>query len=203
MNHPSLLFHLKKNLIRQQIKIKRSRLEASEVSFRSDLIFKNIVNSFFPLIKDIKNVNLALYKAVNNEVETKQIIDYLLNNINNTNIALPKINDNNYLDFVLYDPKEDLTTNHLYKKIYEPNSNIKIIPQIIFTPLVACDKSGNRIGMGAGFYDKTIELMKKSHNILLVGLAYNFQIIDKIENDPHDQKLDFIICEDQIIKCCF
>ncbi len=105
--------------------------------------------------------------------------------------------------FKQYKLGEELENNNKYKKILEPKStNLTIDPEIVFTPLVACDKNGKRIGMGGGFYDKKIaQIKKKSQNITLIGLAYDFQILTNINSENFDQSLDFIVFEDGIIDC--
>ncbi|MEK6733929.1 MAG: 5-formyltetrahydrofolate cyclo-ligase, partial [Pseudomonadota bacterium] len=75
-----------------------------------------------------------------------------------------------------------------------------VIPNIIIAPVVACDAKGNRIGLGKGFYDITLQyLRKKNPNLLYIGLCFDFQLIERIESAKHDQKLDIIITESQVI----
>ena len=124
--------------------------------------------------------------------------------LKNNQIALPIANTKNHtLDFKQYILGENLVQNKEYKNIFEPNpQNNSIIPEIIFVPLVACDKNGNRIGMGRGFYDRTIaQIQRNNEKIITIGLSYDFQILDKIETDELDQSLDFIVCENNIIRC--
>ena len=66
---------------------------------------------------------------------------------------------------------------------------------VIICPLVAVDKSGNRMGMGGGFYDTTLG---KSHQAglkkpLKIGWCYDFQVVEQLERQPWDVPLDGII----------
>lgn len=61
---------------------------------------------------------------------------------------------------------------------------------MIFVPLVACDKQGNRIGMGGGFYDRT--LANASH-LISVGLAHRLQQVEALPVESWDMPLDHLI----------
>lgn len=67
---------------------------------------------------------------------------------------------------------------------------------IFIVPVVAVDRSGNRIGWGFGYYDGLLQ----SQNKPVVALAYKFQIVDSIEPSETDVKVDYIVTEDEIIK---
>lgn len=194
---------LNKIEIRETIQKQRSLLSNSEVLFRSQKISNNVISNLLPKIKEIKNKKIALYLNINNEVDTSILLEHLFY-IKHVNISLPKVNPlNNSMIFKQYKLGEELENNNKYKKILEPKStNLTIDPEIVFTPLVACDKNGKRIGMGGGFYDKKIaQIKKKSQNITLIGLAYDFQILTNINSENFDQSLDFIVFEDGIIDC--
>ena len=66
---------------------------------------------------------------------------------------------------------------------------------VIICPLVAVDKSGNRMGMGGGFYDTTLG---KSHRTglkkpLKIGWCYDFQVVEQLERQAWDVPLDGLI----------
>jgi 5-formyltetrahydrofolate cyclo-ligase len=79
--------------------------------------------------------------------------------------------------------------------IPEPISNKIKYPDILLIPLVAFDKNLNRIGYGAGFYDRYINKIIKIKKIITIGLAYSFQRVKKIPINKYDIKLDYIITE--------
>lgn len=68
---------------------------------------------------------------------------------------------------------------------------------LVFTPLVAFDESGNRIGMGSGFYDRTFAFLidNSPRRPRLVGVAYEFQRVERIEPQPWDVPLDAVVTE--------
>ena len=89
-------------------------------------------------------------------------------------------------------------------KILEPKYNKEYEMQAsqldcVFVPLLAFDKIGNRLGMGAGFYDATFAFtQQKQHTIQLIGLAYEFQHVDSLVPESWDVPLNAIITEKQI-----
>ena len=100
------------------------------------------------------------------------------------------------MDFFNWSPKDPLIINKY--GIAEPITNKVIYPDILLVPLVAFDKSFNRIGYGGGFYDRYIKKIKKNKNILTIGLAYSFQKIKKVPVNNYDIKLDFVITNKKI-----
>jgi 5-formyltetrahydrofolate cyclo-ligase len=72
---------------------------------------------------------------------------------------------------------------------------------LVLMPLVAFDTSGNRIGMGGGFYDRTFAYLKARnswHTPKLIGIARELQRIDSITPNPWDIPLDGIVTESRI-----
>lgn len=69
---------------------------------------------------------------------------------------------------------------------------IELAPDIVLTPLVAFDGALNRLGQGAGFYDRAFA---KLADALRIGVAWSIQQIDHVPTDPWDAPLDAIITE--------
>ncbi len=75
---------------------------------------------------------------------------------------------------------------------------------ILFVPLVAFDRRGNRLGMGGGYYDRALAFARgraMSARPLLVGLGYAMQQLERIERAAHDVPLDMVITERGLIHC--
>ena len=62
---------------------------------------------------------------------------------------------------------------------------------LILVPGVAFDLQGNRLGRGGGYYDRFIK--SQPHTTTLVGVAYDFQLVDKVPANRHDQKMHHVI----------
>ena len=72
----------------------------------------------------------------------------------------------------------------------------EVDPDILLIPLSAYDRLGNRIGYGAGHYDRAIDrLLRKGLKPRLIGIAFDVQKVDEIPAEPHDMPLDAILTE--------
>ncbi len=81
--------------------------------------------------------------------------------------------------------------------IIEPNrAAIKTARQmnLILLPLVGFDRLGHRLGMGAGFYDRTLKNLRRPRPAL-VGIAFACQRVADLPHDPWDIPLDAILTE--------
>lgn len=73
----------------------------------------------------------------------------------------------------------------------------------IFTPLVAFDRQGNRMGMGGGFYDRSLSFRTSRKQWLkpkLIGIAHSCQEYDALPFNPWDVTMDWVITEKEIIR---
>jgi 5-formyltetrahydrofolate cyclo-ligase len=69
----------------------------------------------------------------------------------------------------------------------------------VIVPLTAFDRRGNRLGYGNGFYDKFLRELPKS--VVRIGIAFSTQETENIHSLPHDEPLDIIVTEREIINC--
>jgi len=75
----------------------------------------------------------------------------------------------------------------------------EVVPDILLTPLLAFDRSGNRIGYGAGYYDMTIARFRSMKPALAVGIAYAAQEIAAVPVTGRDARLDLVLTEREVI----
>jgi len=68
-------------------------------------------------------------------------------------------------------------------------------PDLLFVPLAAFDRRGHRIGYGAGHYDRALKLLRGKGPVRAVGVAYSVSEIEAAPDEPHDERLDFILTE--------
>ncbi len=177
--------------LRQLMRIKRLSLSETQQIQAS----KSIVEPALTLIEKYQATKIALYLPFNNEISPLPLIDALFQQ--GKQIYLPVLHPfskGNLLFLEYKKSKNSLKYNRF--GILEPCLNVKnILPlsqlEMIFVPLVACDKQGNRLGMGGGFYDRT--LSQFSSNLISVGLAYSFQNIEQLPIESWDMPLDHIL----------
>jgi len=79
---------------------------------------------------------------------------------------------------------------------HPPESVPECIPDVVMVPLLAFDKTGYRVGWGGGFYDRTLELLRKRpEGVIAVGTAFAAQEVDAVVHDELDQPVDWVITE--------
>ena len=191
---------MKNNL---RIIAKRKRKLISLDTKDKNTFLKNINFCFdrvFSIEKSVEEV--GLYYPIFNEISPLVFIEYFKDN--NITTALPVVDSNsNSMVFKKWFKKEKLQKSHI--GTYEPlRTNKTIFPQVIIVPMLMFDRKLNRLGYGAGYYDKSILNLKiyfnkKQKNFITIGLAYSEQETRSIPYESHDQKLDFIVTEKEIL----
>jgi len=182
---------------------KRKRKLISLDTEDKNIFLKNI-NSCLDRVFSIENTikEVGLYYPISNEISPLVFIKYFKDN--NITTSLPVVDSNsNSMVFKKWFKKEKLQKSYL--GTYEPlRTNKTIFPQIIVVPMLMFDRKLNRLGYGAGYYDKLISTLKryfdkKKKNFITIGLAYSEQETKSIPYESHDQKLDFIVTEKEIL----
>ena len=77
----------------------------------------------------------------------------------------------------------------------------EVMPEIVLVPLLAFDTSGYRLGYGGGFYDRTLELIRRIKPVVAVGIAYDEQRLDAVPHLDYDQPLDWVLTPSGPLKC--
>lgn len=78
--------------------------------------------------------------------------------------------------------------------VYEPFKEAPIVrPDVVLVPLLAFDKAGYRLGYGGGFYDRTLDQLRRSGPVRAIGLAYEQQLVRAVPRNEFDQRLDLIV----------
>tara|TARA_Y100000782_G_scaffold41136_1_gene46035 strand:- start:471791 stop:472360 length:570 start_codon:yes stop_codon:yes gene_type:complete len=139
---------------------------------------------------------VALYSPIQGEVPTEHILNAL--QAKGIKVAYPYAMINGSMRFKLFNgafASDDLGI--------PVATGDEVQPNIIFTPLVAFDRAGNRLGYGKGYYDKALEqlALASSRPIRTIGLAYSWQEVPPLTPALHDVPLDQIWTENEVITC--
>ncbi|MDX6916058.1 5-formyltetrahydrofolate cyclo-ligase [Pectobacterium carotovorum] len=141
--------------------------------------------------------SVAVFLSFDGELDTSPLIQQLWQQ--GKRVYLPVLHPfrAGHLLFLRYAPDTELVRNRL--KIMEPRLDVRQVlplPQldILLTPLVAFDHQGQRLGMGGGFYDRTLQYRKQmSHGPYPIGLAHDCQQVDALPVESWDIPLPEII----------
>jgi len=189
--------------LRQQVRERRNALSDDEQSNFASALVDVAAN-----IEKLKSANrIAIYLTNDGELDTKPLIQWCWQN--NIKTALPLVHpfSKGHLLFVDYNESTRLSNNQY--GIPEPVLNKEDIIlleeiDIVFTPLVAFDLNGSRLGMGGGYYDRTLAswfAARKSGNSLPftypIGIAHDCQQVEHIDNQAWDVPLPEIITPTQ------
>ncbi|WP_302998158.1 5-formyltetrahydrofolate cyclo-ligase [uncultured Haemophilus sp.] len=180
-----------RNQLRQQIRKTRANLTALQQQQAED----SITQQALALIEERNAQHIALYISFDGEISTEKLIKILWTQ--GKQVYLPVLHpfNPNHLLFLRYLPDTPMLKNKF--GIWEPKLNVQnVLPldelDILFTPLVAFDKQGNRLGMGGGFYDRTLQHWQKS-SFIPVGLAHQCQQAEQLPTEAWDVPLHQIL----------
>ena len=146
-----------------------------------------------------KSKIIASFLSIKSEISTDYINRCVLKY--NKILCLPVITNNlDVLIFREYKLGDKLIVGKF--TVLEPNIITKeYLPDIIFTPCLAFDEDGHRLGYGGGYYDKTFSYYKKiNHPYISIVVAYDDQKVDEVIHNHLDQKLDYILTEKDLYK---
>ena len=109
--------------------------------------------------------------------------------IKNTSLAYPRI-DGDILTFHRVKSLNELIPTPPHG-IFEPIITAEIvIPDLIIVPGLAFTKKGIRLGRGKGHYDRYLN----ANPCLTISLAFSWQLLQHIPNEPHDVLIDLVLC---------
>ncbi|XOV81129.1 MAG: 5-formyltetrahydrofolate cyclo-ligase [Aestuariibacter sp.] len=185
--------------IRSDIRKKRNALSSEQQKQASLQLASGIIHD--QLFQ--KANTIALYLSNDGEIDTTPTIKQAWKA--KKGVALPVLHpfSKKHLLFLQYHQNSRLVANRF--GIPEPESEVLNIVtleslDIIYTPLVAFDKHGARIGMGGGFYDRTLApLSAQNRRCRIIGLAHDCQQITTIDSQPWDMPMDEIFTPNQHI----
>ncbi len=144
--------------------------------------------------------HIACYSPLSNEFDSQPIIQQIWQAKKNCYLPVLSVADTRHLDFFLYEEETLLRLNRY--RIPEPMSTESIPLEqldLMLLPLVGFDPKGNRLGMGSGYYDRTLQTLKNKEKPILLGLAYEMQEVSSIPHDEWDVVLDGIVTEKRVI----
>ncbi len=179
-----------KDLIRNKFLKLRLGLSINQIAISSAMITLKLQN--MNIFQNARN--FLIYMPINNEVETKYILNMLLES--NKKVYLPVFGKSGW-SIGIYKTSDDLISGPFNilqpKKIQQAHigdCDVAIIPAIAFS------NNGFRIGYGKGVYDRLLADSK----CIKIGLCYDFGIVKNFEYESNDVPMDFIISEKRIIK---
>jgi 5-formyltetrahydrofolate cyclo-ligase len=192
--------------MKQQIRLSLRKKRRLLSPPRQEYAKRGLVNVLrkYPPYRFAKRI--AFYVASDGEIDPGYLIRQAMDD--GKKCYLPVIHPlkHNRLYFVEHLPTRPLVTNHLGIKEPKLSSDTTApcwILDIIFLPLVAFDHNGWRLGMGGGYYDRTLSYIRHSDGHpgkpLLIGLAHSFQEVENLRPAAWDVPMHAIATENKLI----
>ena len=183
---------MRKEELRQINKSKRKEMLSCEVCEKSKMAAEFLLNSEIYINSKV----VMLYYPLGNETDTSYVFQRAL--VDNKTVVYPITDINtNKITAVLADINTQFSKGAY--SVFEPDVKKVIDDKIdlVLVPGIAFDKRGFRVGFGKGCYDRFLEKIEA----FKVGLCYDFQVVNYIENDNHDIKMDYLVSESGMIIC--
>lgn len=197
MNHST---EVSRKQLRKQLRAARRCLSPAQQKLAGKKLAR-LLKNYLPVLR---STHIAYYLPNDGEIDPRPLA-----------LALEKMGKHCYLPrlhadgshrvwFVRYRSGDPLFKNRY--GIPEPHIRNFHLPawalQVVLMPLVGFDRSGNRLGMGGGFYDRSFAFKRERHTCkpLLFGLAHSIQEVPALPCESWDVPLDAIVTEEGVMR---
>ena len=142
-------------------------------------------------------VSVMAFWSFGSEVETAPLIERLL--AEGKTVALPRIEGSDIVPVAFVAGGATTGTSFGAR---EPEGGRVLDPSeldLVIVPGVAFDRSGNRVGYGAGYYDRF--LRRTRAGVPAVAIAFALQVVPEVPAGRGDRRVDAILTEAEVIRC--
>ncbi len=182
MKHAAIIQYKKE--LRQKIKHLKNTLTREVKHSEATMVAERLEEHVF--FREAKYV--LLYWAMADEMPTRE---FILKWYQHKKIYLPVVKGDD-LEIFLFEGEESLVSGAKYGIPEPAGSKLQdeSMIDLVIVPGVAFDNQNNRMGRGAGYYDRILKRLPQAKKI---GLAYGFQMIEEVPVEPHDFPMDVVI----------
>jgi len=189
---------VEKEVLRRKLLLRRARQREKDILAGS----KSIEEKLFSLEEFVSADAIMFYVAKKEEVRTQDMIYSALEAGKNVVVPSLRLDKTRISPSLLLDYENELEEGMF--GIPEPKAEcIRLFPieeiDIVLVPGVVFDKGGGRIGFGGGFYDEFLGSLPGGTGRW--GLAFEFQVVEKVPLTDRDVPVERIITEERVINC--
>ena len=189
---------MNKFAVRQDMKLRRDAMSPDEVlNFSRDIENRLFACKEFSVCRDV-----MFYLSFGNEVRTDEMIKLALEN--HQRVYVPRlVKMERRLEVCEITDMDQEFELGLYG-IREPSRlNTRVVSpskiDAVIAPGLAFDYSGRRVGFGGGYFDWFLKQLPEG--ALRLAVAYRFQVLDSVPQDPWDERVQKIFTENDMINC--
>lgn len=189
---------LRQTLIRARAQQDYKQMQRSALLMRGRLF--TWLNAYRSRLKELgrnKPLNIAAYHALEHEVDLAPLLWQWVEE-EGLNISLPCVlADNSPLVFKPWEVDTPMKTAAF--GVQEPDTDIIAPdPDIMLVPTLGFTRTGDRIGYGKGYYDRTLaQLQEKNHEVVTIGIGWAVGDLSNYNYTPaeHDQPLHSVLTD--------
>ena len=186
--------------LRREFRQRRSNLTPSQRESQNQAINSYVVS----LVQEFGAKSISAFLPFDGEPDLRPALSKLVRE--GVDVSLPVICGDSpgtqSLEFRHWHP--EMTLARSVFGIEEPGHE-ETMPlrelEVLFIPLVAWDRHGNRLGMGAGYFDRALSTISNSNFPQRIGVAYSIQQAECLRADPWDVRLHEVITENGRFTC--
>lgn len=179
-----------KSILRAECRAQRDAMTRQAVIFASARVCERLAG--WPAFQQAHAV--MAYMAFGNEIN----LEPLMRRLAGKRWIIPRILKRPEPHLVLHPYDPDRLVRHPFGML-EPDAGLPVIEprelDLVLTPGLAFDRRGFRLGLGGGFYDRFLPHVTAT----TVGIVYAALIVDRVPDEPHDRRVDFLACESAIV----
>ncbi|MGE4233876.1 MAG: 5-formyltetrahydrofolate cyclo-ligase [Bacteriovoracia bacterium] len=176
---------LRKEILSKRLELSKSQCESLSVS-----VFQQFLLTECELVSpEIKKV--GLYSPIKNEVLTSLFFNHFIDL--GIECFFPKVVSNTEIQFGRVTDLSELEIGRF--GILEPKK-VGGDLDLLLVPAIAFSRAGYRLGYGQGYYDRYCE---KKKDLISIGLAYSFQVVDGFPTEKHDVKLNHLVTNHEVL----
>jgi len=179
--------------LRRSALARRNALFAARGAEAAELLVGQISKSL-PVAAGRK---IAGYWPIGSELDCKPALEDL--HARGARLCLPVAGQRgDRLIFRAWKPSDVLETGPFGTS--HPSAAETVEPDILLVPLLAFDDAGHRLGYGAGYYDRTLAILRAAKPITAWGVAFDEQEEPSVPIDATDVKLDGLITDKRLLR---
>ena len=152
-----------------------------------------------PAIRHVKCI--AAYCPAGSETRFVTNLDHLFELEQGPTVAFPIVQSQTDMSFYRFEIDDDRSMLAQPTKIVRDIDADKLIKpsqiDVMFIPGIAFDEHGRRLGQGGGYYDRYLPRVRE--DCMLIGIAFDEQIVDAVPSDANDASVDYIITPSRLI----
>ncbi|MBB2494000.1 5-formyltetrahydrofolate cyclo-ligase [Aquipseudomonas ullengensis] len=188
---------LSRPVLRRQLRQARRNLSPLQQKQAARALYRQLVQH--PLFRRARHI--ALYLPTDGEIDPRPLLRAAQRHGKTTYLPVLSTWPRTHMGFQRIEAHEQLARNRFH--IAEPHANPARQRRawtldLILLPLVGFDEEGGRLGMGGGFYDRSLayrQVRKNWHKPTLLGLAHECQKVDKLALASWDVRLQAVVTD--------